>query len=362
VLTGRGRFDMLNALRVGASTVALIGGALVIIAFANLVIYTAWMALAGLLETTLFVVASLRLVPELSLRPRISRAALARVRRFTMSMSLVRVLNIAIRESDRLALSVLAPIETLGYYALAYRVLGGLTIVQGFATTALFPAFAADYERGAMDKLVSDYNRATQGLIFVCTGPIALLMFFGYPILRVWTSADLAAAAAPILTILGPGFLLGMSVAVATTLATASGHTGIVIRRNVVGLAVYLPLLYVAITRWGGIGAAAMWVVINLSFLFTLLPLVQRLIIGQPMRGWLERYLLPYLVIGMVTFGGARVVLAVAGWESDTAMAAASALAAAVYGLWGLRFLDADLRQALLAVARRGKPRLRGAH
>ena len=198
-----------------------------------------------------------------------------------------------------------------------------------------------------MAKLVTDYNRATQSLIFLCTGPLVALMFFGYPILRVWTSPEAASQAAPILTLLAPGFLLGMTVAIDTTLATASGHTGIIIRRNLVALVLYLPLLYVAITRWAAIGAAAVWLVINLSFLCTQLPWVQRHIIGGSTRHWLERNLLPFLVIGVLTFGGGRALLAIAGWQSAAATAIVGIVAAAVYGVCGLRFLSPDLRNQL---------------
>ena len=362
VLMGRRRFGVLNLLRVVASSMAMIGGALVIVAFANLVLFTMWLALSALVEVVLYLVATFRLVPGLSLRPRVSRQAIERVRHFAVSMSVVRVLNIAIRESDHLMLSVLAPIEVLGYYALAYRVVSGLITVQSFVTTALFPTFAADYERGEMGRLVANYNRATQGLIFLCAGPIALLMFFGYPILRIWTSAEMAALATPILSLLAPGFLLGISVAIASTLATASGHTGFVIRRNLVGLGLYLPLLYIGITRGGAIGAAAVWLIINASFLFTLLPLVQQRIVGQSTRGWLERNLLPFVAIGAISFGAARGVLVVTGWQSDIAVALVCAAAALIYGVWGLRLLYPDLRGTIFALVRRQKGLLRGAH
>ena len=73
-----------------------------------------------------------------------------------MSMSVVRVLSIALTQSDRLLLSRLASIETLGYYSLALTVLRGLPLVQRFVTSALFPSFAANSVRDATDKLVSD--------------------------------------------------------------------------------------------------------------------------------------------------------------------------------------------------------------
>jgi O-antigen/teichoic acid export membrane protein len=347
VITGRRRFDIQNLIRAGAATITLLGGAIVAVAFADLVAFAAWQVVAAFIELTAYIVACFLLVPGLSLRPRLSRPALARVWRFAASMSLVKALQVGIARSDHLMLSALAPIEVLGYYALAYRVLSTLGVFKGFVTAALFPSFAADYARGAMERLASNYNRAAQVAIYLSAGPNVALMFFGYPILLLWTSEEVAAQTAPILALLAPGFLLGMSVAIASTLATTSGHTGFVVRRNLVALALYLPLLYVAIPRWGGIGAAAVWVIINASFFFTLLPLVQRQIIGESTRSWLERNLLPFVVISVLTFGTARAVVAIAGWHSSIAAVIACAVAAGIYGLWGLHFLPPDLRNQL---------------
>jgi O-antigen/teichoic acid export membrane protein len=47
VITGRGRFDILNLLKAGAATFRLLGGAMVIVAFADLVAFVAWLVLAA---------------------------------------------------------------------------------------------------------------------------------------------------------------------------------------------------------------------------------------------------------------------------------------------------------------------------
>ena len=144
VITGRGRFDTWNLIKAGAATLTLLGGAIVAVAFADLVAFAAWLVLAAFVEVSAYLWACWRLVPGLSWRPQLSRPALTRVWRFAASMSLVKVLKVGMGESDHFMLSVLVPIETLGYYALAYRVVSGVLILQNFITPALFPSFAAD--------------------------------------------------------------------------------------------------------------------------------------------------------------------------------------------------------------------------
>lgn len=347
VIVGRGRFDILNLLKSIAVTYGLLGGALIIVAFRDLVLFAAWITLAALTDVAMYLFACFRVLPGLSLWPRVSRGAIAQVWRFALGMGLVGALSTAIAYSDRLLLSALVPIETLGYYALAHNVMFGLTLAQGFVTSALYPSFAAKHHRGAMDELVSNYNWATQGLVYVCALPIAALTFFGEDILRVWTTAEVAAPAARILSVLAPGFLLNASLAIASTLAVATGHPGIAVRVNLVGLGCYLPLLYLAAQRWGGVGAAAAWLVLNIAYIFWFLPFVQRNIVHQTTRDWIRDNLLPFLVLGTLSFGGARGLLSITGRDGGIATLAVGAAAALTYGLWGLRWLDPALRHEL---------------
>lgn len=353
VIAGRGRFDILNLLRSIAVTFGLLGGALVIVAFRDLVLFAAWLTLAALIEVAMYLFACFRLLPGLSLWPRVSRGAIAQVWRFALGMGLVGALSIAIAQSDRLLLSALVPIETLGYYALAQNVMFGLSLAQGFVTSALYPTFAAKHHRGAMDELVSNYNWASQGLVYVYALPIAALTFFGEEILRVWTSAEMAAPAARILIVLAPSFLLNAPLGIVSALAVATGHPGIVLRVQLVSLPFYLPMLYLAVQRWGGVGAAGVGLLLNLSYLFIILSIVHKKIVNQTTKSWIGSNLLPFLALGMFSFGIARGVITITGWHGSFAVFAVSAAAALTYGLWGLRWLDPALRHEIGRLGKR---------
>jgi len=347
VIIGRGRFGILNLLKAASATLALFGGALVILASGSLVVFAAWVALAALVEVTLYLVVCYRLIPNLSLRPRVSRPALVQIRHYVLSVSVIGVLGIALSQTDRLLLSTLVPIEILGYYSLAFTLLSGLTLVQGFFTSALLPSFATTFAQDATERLASDHNRATQGLVYVCTLPVAALTFFGEPLLGLWTSAETAAQAARILFVLAPGFLLNVSVAIPYTLALATGHTSIIIRVYSMAFIVYLPMLYFAIVHWGGVGAAVVWLLLNISYLFSLVPLVLNRIVGQTPRYWVGRNLLPFLALGTLVFGVALAVQETLEWRGPFAIVVVCAVASLAYCLLGLRLLDPALRNGL---------------
>lgn len=352
VLIGRGRFDLLNILKVVAVTLALVGGIIVILTTGDLVAFAAWNALSAVVEVTLYLVACFRLVPQLSLRPRISQTALAQVWRFARDLSVIYVLSTILIQCDRLVLSRLESIEQFGYYTLAYNILAGLTLVQGFVTTAMLPAYAASFQRGATDQLMRDYAWATEGLVYVYTLPIAGLVFFGGDFLRVWTSPETAAYSTQVLQVLAPAFLLNAVLAMTSTLAIATSLTRILLRFNVVALVLYLPVLYLAILRWGPIGAASAWFTLNIVYLIGLLPLIQQLITGQTRIRWLTHRLLPFLVLGAVAFGLARALLLVTGWHTDVVIWVVAAVAGLVYSLVGLRLLDPIVRQKLWQIFR----------
>lgn len=356
VLIGRGRFDLLNLLKICSVTLAVAGGLVVILRTGDLVAFAAWNALTAAVEVVLYLVACYRLVPQLSLRLRISVPALANTWRFARDMSIIYVLSTILVQSDRLMLSRLEPIDQFGYYTLAFNLLFGLTLVQGFITSAMLPAFAATFQHGATEELARQYFLASQGLTFVYAPPIAVMIFFGGDFLRVWTSPETAASSVRILQVLAPAFLINAVIAVTSTLAIATGMTGLIVRFNSVALLLYLPALYVAILGWGPLGAASAWLAFNLVYLVGILPLVQRLVIGQVRTRWLLQGILPVVLAGAGVFGLARALLQVAHWQSDIAILAMCVAAGLVYAVMGLRFLDPIFRERLMQTLRSVRP------
>ncbi|MFT4039952.1 MAG: oligosaccharide flippase family protein [Thermomicrobiales bacterium] len=347
VLIGRGRFDLLNLLKIIAVIMLVAGGIVVILRTGDLVAFAAWSALTGGIEVTLYLLACFRVLPHFSLRPRVSRTALAQIWQFARDVGIITVLATIILQSDRLMLSRLAPIEQVGYYALAYSIFAGLTLVQGFVTSVLLPAFAAGSQRGETGELTRLFVWASQGLVFMFMPAVAGLVFFGGDFLRVWTSAETAAGSAPLLRIMAPAFLISVTVGITSTLAIATGFTSFIVRVTAVGMVCYLPALYFAIRAWGPLGAACAWLTLNLATALAMAPLVSRLVVGTSWRQWMLRDILPLVIAGAAAFGLAREMLHLAGWNSDTAIGGACLAAGLVYTVVGLRFLNADLRARL---------------
>jgi O-antigen/teichoic acid export membrane protein len=132
-------------------------------------------------------------------------------------------------------------------------------------------------------------------------------------VLALLTSRATADSVAPVLAVLALAFLGNAVVSLAYTAAIASGNTSIPVRINLVGVAVYLPLLLVLTIAVGPLGAAVAWLLLNLYYIPSLLPPVHRRVIAVPLLGWFRRCLVPFLGCGIACFGAGKLVVILVG-------------------------------------------------
>jgi O-antigen/teichoic acid export membrane protein len=93
------------------------------------------------------------------------------------------------------------------------------------------------------------------------------LIIFADTVLSAWTgNPTLTQAAAPILRILAFGTLLGGFIGVPFQMQLAYGWTKLTVKMNLVAVALLVPMLFLVVPRYGGIGAAWVWVTLNAGY------------------------------------------------------------------------------------------------
>jgi O-antigen/teichoic acid export membrane protein len=345
VITGTQELVRFNVVKVASTIVRLGLGLVVLLATRDLRTYLWWMALSALFEVVAYVSASIRLHPALRSWPTFDWRALRHVWQFSLSMNVIAILSIVFTQADRIIISHLRPLSELGYYSLAVSVVMSVSVIQGFITSAVLPAFAADYSAGLSARLRERYAKATQALIYVITLPTCIFIFFGYEVLQVWTTTEAADRAAVVLALFSLGFLFNASVSIAYTLAVATGNTRLPLRVNLVALVAYLPGLYLATSRWGIVGAASAWVLLNVYFLLLLLPLVEIRIVRSSVLRWAVANFFPFVFRGGVTFAlAAAVASRITGGRGPLIPIVLCAVASVVYVVWGLYAVTPSLR------------------
>lgn len=239
--------------------------------------FFAYQLAVAVLEAVVLVGKTYRLLPAVEVSGRISWqwAPIRGVMRFALSAAFTSVVWVVVTQSDKLILSGLIPLTDYAYFTLAVLMASGVTLLGSPITGAMLPRLTRLYAQGNIAGLNRLYRNATQ-LVMVITLPIVLVLaFFPAQVLTAWTGkVDVAANAAPILTLYAVGNGILALAAFPYFLQVAHGELRLHLIGNVLFVLLFVPLLLLAVTRFGVIGAGYAWIAANLLPFVAWLPIV----------------------------------------------------------------------------------------
>ncbi|MDO9271436.1 MAG: oligosaccharide flippase family protein [Rugosibacter sp.] len=306
VLAGAQRMVTLNLVKSSMTSLRLLGGILVLLAWRDLGIFVTWIACSALIEVLTYAVVCRRILPGMDWRPGFSLPALSAVWRFSLSMNALAILGMGITQLDRLLIGKMLPLADMGYYSLAYSAATSISLILTALSSALMPSLAAAYGANARSTLLSRYNSASRVMLFATGLVLFPLFFFGEDLLAIWVNPDAAAGAWYPLMLLACGFWLGAIYSNAYSMAIACRATSLILKVSLLSALPYALGLYWSIGLWGIAGAAGAWVALNLVYVLTIIPMVHHIVLKTPATPWFSTILLPFLLLGVATFGGAR--------------------------------------------------------
>ena len=356
LITGLQRLDLVNLIKSVAVSLRLLGGAALLLLVPRLDLFLEWFAFSAAVELLMYVVVSYRLMPILPVFPAFSWPAIRSIWRFSSALNIIALTSVAFTQLDRLLISKMLNLEALGYYSLAYNAAISVSLIQTSINSASFPAFSLAHSGKRLSEFVSRYEKASAVMGFVTALPCFLLIFFGRDLLRVWVSDRAAANAYFPLALLMIGFFCNAVVSNPYFAAIASGEPYLPLRVNLLGLVLYVPVLFWFIREAGIVGAAVSWALLNLYYLGVLLPWVHRRVFDEKPWRWLWRNVVPFALTGAALFGGMKILCLVSGFNLCfwTAVFVGPILYAAI----GLRLLPPKVREDVAhIVCRFGMPR-----
>jgi O-antigen/teichoic acid export membrane protein len=212
---------------------------------------------------------------------------LVQIGRFASGMATISVLSVLLTQLDKIILSSVLTLEAFAYYTLAWRVVGGLYYLITPITSTFFPRFAQLAAQRNEAELTRLYHRSCQ-LLSVVVLPVAVVIaIYPHEFLLLWTHDEAVASnAGLVLALLMAATALNGLMGLPLMLQLAYGSTRLVVIANAVAVAVLAPLIYFASVRYGGIGAAAVWLALNCGYVLILLQLMHRTILPHALRGW----------------------------------------------------------------------------
>ena len=176
-------------------------------------------------------------------------------------------LAILLTQVDKVLLSKLISLEAFGSYTLAGTVVTMIGMLIAPITQAFYPRFTELVANGEHQELIRAYHCSSQ-LVTVLAAPVALmLIYFGENLLALWTgNALLANEVAPLLALLAAGTLLNGLMHIPYMLQLAHGWSSLAARVNLVAVAILVPAILWVTPRYGVIGAAWVWVLLNAGY------------------------------------------------------------------------------------------------
>lgn len=273
------------------------GGVVILLAFVSPTVkaFFLWQAAVSLITILIFSSAVRRALPIMAVSPKFKLKAIAEIWKFASGVMLVTFLAILLTQVDKVLLSKLLSLESFGYYTLAATLAGVLYMIVGPITTAFYPRLVELYTNKNQSLLVSTYHQGAQLVTVLTATPVVMLSFFPKELIFVWSgNVVLAESVAPILSVIVLGVYLNGLMHMPGQLQLAHGWVSLGVKTNLLAVVILVPALFWVVPRYGAIGAAWVWVVLNASYvLFAIQFMHQKLLVFEKWRWYFFDLLLP---------------------------------------------------------------------
>jgi O-antigen/teichoic acid export membrane protein len=256
----------------------------------------------SLFTVIIFRIVVYRSMPKINKKPIFSSKILYDIKNFTAGTLLFNILNILLTQVDKLILMKLLPLSEYGSYTLAATLSSSLFILIGPIIQAIYPKICELHSKNENLHFSDTYHKASK-LISIFFGSAAIVMIFNAElILNIWTQDEiLSSNIAPLLAILALGNLLNGLLWLPFQAQLATGWTRLLIQSNTIAVVLIIPMIIYVTPRFGTIGAAWVWVLLNIGYLLVTIHLMhKKILIHEKITWFLYDCSLP-LISGILT-------------------------------------------------------------
>ncbi len=258
-------FNVVNA----SLATARAAGAVAVLAWISPTIeaYFLWQGLVSIISVVVLAAAAHGSLPAAPKPAKFSRQAIFAIRHFAGGIMATTFLALLLTQVDKILLSRLLSLEAFGYYTLAATVASAIALLITPITQAFYPRFTELVARANTQELIRTYHHSAQLVTALAAPGAFMLVFFGQDLLVLWTGDKiLAQEIAPLLALLALGTLLNGLMHIPYMLQLAHGWSSFAVRLNLVAVTILVPAILWATPRYGAIGAAWAWVLLNAGY------------------------------------------------------------------------------------------------
>ena len=227
-----------------------------------------WQVLISIITIPILASVVYRELPTCPRPARFSWDSVTGIWRFAGGVMTITLLSLLLTQSDKILLSRLLPLKVFAIYAVAGVLSSALYMLSTPIGAAFYPSFTQLMTLRDEAALRLAYHQAAQLSAVVMGSAAIVLIIFADTVLSAWTgNRTLTQDASPILRVLAFGTLLSGFIGIPYQMQLAYGWTKLIIKMNFVAVALLVPMLFLVVPRYGGIGAAWVWVALNAGYL-----------------------------------------------------------------------------------------------
>lgn len=261
-----------------------------------------WQGVVSILTLLVLAWVTYLALPKADKAGRFSLQALQGIGRFAGGMMGITFLSLLLMQVDKVILSKLLNLSEYGYYMLAATVAGALYMVSSPIAQAWFPRLSELHALHDQHGLISTYHQGAQ-LVSVTMGSAAVvLIVFAEQIIHLWTQdAELAHRTATLVSLLALGNLLNGLMWIPYQAQLAHGWTGLATRINIIAVLIIVPAILWVAPRYGAVGAAWVWVILNAGYVLIGVHFMYRKILRAEKWRWYKNDLIQPLGAAVIT-------------------------------------------------------------
>jgi O-antigen/teichoic acid export membrane protein len=268
-MIGLQRQVILSALTSGVATLKGLGAiALIVFVSPRIELFFAWQAACSIV-----MLLSLRTLVYATLPPSseivgFDLSALQSIRSFASGVFMTTLLATMLTQSDKFILTGMLTLAEWGHYSLAVLSAGALGLLYQPIYQVWLPRMSELVASSRQQELTAFFHLGSQLVAVVIGSAAAVAITQATTLLHVWTGdRQLVATFDTIFRLLVLGNMLNALLAIPYALQLANGWTSLGVRANAIAVLVLVPVLLLTVPVYRGIGAASLWVGLNLGYL-----------------------------------------------------------------------------------------------
>jgi O-antigen/teichoic acid export membrane protein len=310
-LMGLQKQVLLNVITIIISTLRG-GGAVLILWLVSPTIqaFFLWQILVSAINTFLLAISLWHALPPEEKKAIFQKQLLKGIWRFAAGMSGISILAVILTQMDKVILSKMLSLETFGYYSLASMIAMSLNRLSGSVFLGIYPRFTQLVSIKDEERLIRLYHQSSQ-LMSVLILPVAVIIaLFSYEIIFLWTrNAATAENSHLLVSILICGTAINGLMNIPYALQLAFSWTRLSFYKTLIAVILLVPLIIYMTTHYGTIGAASVWLVLNIGMFFFEIPIMHQRILRREKWRWYWQDVCVPLVVCFLISGLGRLLM-----------------------------------------------------